>query len=179
MGRRLLRRQPPQTAPVREEANMSVRPILALVLAALSAACGSAGGGGAAPPPGGGGPATITIRAFTFNPANLTVAPGATVTVVNEDGTAHSVTSQAAPGQFTPGSVAGISFDTGPFTGTRSFSIPANAPDGTVVPYFCEVHRRDMLNAGQITVSAAAIGSGNSSADAGTTGTSPAPAPPY
>jgi hypothetical protein len=54
------------------------------------------------------------------------------------------VTSESAPGEFAPGGVAGVAFDTGPFTGARSFTIPADAPPGTVVPFYCSVHRERM-----------------------------------
>ena len=46
----------------------------------------------------------------------------------------------------------GVGFDTGPFLGTRSFTLPADAPVGTVVPYFCGMYRDAMLDAGDITV---------------------------
>jgi len=39
--------------------------------------------------------ADVTIVDFTFEPAELTVAPGATFTVVNVDTTAHTLTSDA------------------------------------------------------------------------------------
>lgn len=97
---------------------------------------------------------TITISGFAFSPQNLNAAPGATVTVVNKDPTPHSVTSESAPGAFTPGAVGGVQFDTGPFTGQRTFTIPASAQPGTVVPYFCTVHRQGMANTGQITITA-------------------------
>ena len=61
---------------------------------------------------------------MSFSPLDLAVPPGATVTVVTPD-MEHSVTSEAAPEQYTPGAVAGISFDTGVFIGQKSFTIPA------------------------------------------------------
>ena len=77
---------------------------------------------------------------------------------VQTDGTEHSVTSQAAAGSFTPGSVAGVSFDTGIFAGMATFTIPASAPVGTVVPYYCRVHTSMMTDATriQLTIGAAA-----------------------
>ena len=92
--------------------------------------------------------------------ANLTVAPGTTVTVVNKDSTGHTVTSESAADAFTPGSVGGVQFDTGVFTGTRTFVIPASAANGTVVPYYCQVHKGMMANRGQITISTSATGGG-------------------
>jgi plastocyanin len=93
---------------------------------------------------------TLTIQGLTFMPDNLTVAPGATVQVLNNDGsTLHSVTSESTAGSFTPGSVSGISFDTGLFVGvgTRSFTIPADAATGTVIHYYCRNHTSMMVNA--------------------------------
>jgi plastocyanin len=95
----------------------------------------------------------ITIADFTFSPTNLDVPAGGTVTVRNNDTAPHSVTSQAVEGSFIPGAVSGITFDTGVFTsGERTFTIPANAPAGTVVPYFCTVHTSAMKNSAHITV---------------------------
>lgn len=98
----------------------------------------------------------IDIQNFAFSPANLDVPAGSTVTVTNADAVPHTVTSQSAPGAFTPGGVAGVSFDTGSIAGGASgtFTIPAGAPVGTVVPYYCTVHLGGMANAGQITVTA-------------------------
>ena len=94
---------------------------------------------------------------FTFSPLDLAAPPGATVTVINNDPMPHSVTSEAAPEQYTPGSVAGVSFDTGEFTGDQSFTLPADAPDGTVVPYYCKVHQSGMTTrTGTITIQASA-----------------------
>ncbi len=100
----------------------------------------------------------ILISNLAYSPVNLQAPPGATVTVINADSTAHSVTSEATPGAFTPGSVAGVSFDTGAFTGgQRSFTLPANAPNGTAVPYYCTVHLGTMTPPnGTITINASA-----------------------
>jgi plastocyanin len=95
---------------------------------------------------------TITIQNFAYSPSNLDVPPGATVTVVNRDSVAHSVTSESALGNFTPGGVNGVSFDTGNFAaGTRSFTIPPSAPMGTVVPYYCVPHTSGMPQ-GTVTI---------------------------
>ncbi len=101
----------------------------------------------------------IRLSAFRFVPEHLTVAPGATVIVLNEDApTPHSVTSEAAPGTFAPGTVSGVGFDTEPFgTDQTSFSIPADAPDGTVIPFYCRVHgRTERTPEGLLTVRAGA-----------------------
>jgi len=110
---------------------------------ALLSGCGSAGGGG-----GGGAGATpgfyVVIAGSAFSPLQLGAPPGATVTVLNRDPMAHSLTSEAAAGDFTPGGVSGVEFDTGSFTGSRTFTLPADAPDGTVIPYYCTVHKGTM-----------------------------------
>ena len=95
------------------------------------------------PPPG----FYVRIHNMTFDPAELAVPPGATVTVMNEDGgTPHSATSEAKPNDFTPGASGGVSFDTGPFTGTHTFTIPATGlTDGTVVSYYCSVILEGLL----------------------------------
>ncbi len=103
----------------------------------------------------------ITISGMSFSPLDLHAPPGATVTVVNRDGELHSVTSEASPNAFTFGAVNGVSFDTGAFTGTRSFTLPSNAPSGTVVPFFCTVHAGAMTTPnGSITVDASAVATG-------------------
>ncbi len=126
-----------------------------VALATLAASCG----GSSSPAPSASGSGFfITIFNMSFSPLDLHAPPGATVTVVNDDGIDHSVTSEASANAFTFGSVAGISFDTGPFTGTRSFRLPSNAPNGTVVPYFCTVHKAQMnTRNGLITIDSSAV----------------------
>ena len=119
-----------------------------------SAAGGAATTGGQPGATTGGSPAaapTITIQNFAYSPSNLTVAPGDTVTVVNQDTVAHTATSESATGNFTPGAVNGVQFDTGTINAgaSGSFTIPASAPMGTVVPYYCALHLQGM---GQGTV---------------------------
>jgi plastocyanin len=95
----------------------------------------------------------VSIANLRFSPLDLKAPPGATVTVLNDDSMEHSVTSEATVGAFTPGAVAGVSFDTGAFTGDTTFVLPANAPNGTVIPYFCTVHTSTMATPnGSITV---------------------------
>jgi plastocyanin len=139
----------------------------ALALVLLGACGGSMssysnpqGDGGAATP---GTPPTsaavITIEGLTFSPLNVTVPPGATVTVRNMDGIVHSVTSEAAVGSFSPGAVDGVSFDTGLYTsGDRTITIPPNAAPGTIIPFFCRFHLA-MMPQGTITVQAAGTAS--------------------
>jgi plastocyanin len=112
--------------------------IWAAVTAAVAACGGSSSTSSPAPAPSPAQPSgfVITISGMAFSPLNLHVPAGSTVTVVNRDGVDHSVTSETAANMFTPGSVGGVQFDTGLFLGTRTFSIPANAATGTMVPYY-------------------------------------------
>lgn len=119
---------------------------------ALLALAGSACSGEVATPPNGAGVAQLTIEAFAYSPVNLEVPAGGSVLVWNKDAVQHTVTSASAPGTFTFGSVNGVEFDTRPFTGWTDFTISADAPVGTVVPYFCRMHGSAMLNEGTITV---------------------------
>lgn len=113
----------------------------ALLFAAALVSCSSGGGGGSSasgPPPVSSppsasvptatGPALITIADFAFAPADLLLAPGTTVTVVNQDSVTHTVTSDAA----------GV-FDTGdiPAGGTSTFTTPSVAGTNG---YHCAVH---------------------------------------
>ena len=72
--------------------------IVAAALLVSLAACGngeasdSAGAGGDGSGGGGEAGATVELTGFAFSPAELTVAPGTTVTFVNNDGAAHTVT---------------------------------------------------------------------------------------
>jgi len=129
----------------------------AAALAAL-AWCGgggySSGGGVTQQSDGGTSAYVVTIQGYAFSPQNLNVPAGATVTVKNGDGFAHSATSSTTPTAYTPGAVGGVSFDTGLFTGTQSFTIPATAVAGTVVPYYCKSHTSMMLNQPTITIAA-------------------------
>lgn len=70
----------------------------------------------------------IQIKNYAYSPDPITVKPGATVTVVNNDSVQHSVTSDD-----------GKSFDTGLFSqgSPATFTAP-NAP-GTY-PYHCTIH---------------------------------------
>ena len=123
-------------------------------LVGLSALAAAACGGSNSAPQG----FFISIRNMTFTPLSLDVPPGATVTVLNDDGIGHSVTSEATANAFTPGGVDVVTFDTGVFTGQRSFTIPSSAQEGTVVPYYCQVHRATMVTpTGTITIHAAAL----------------------
>ena len=99
------------------------------------------------------GPDTIVIQDFVYLPDNLVVAPGTTVHVLNRDLETHSATSESKLGNFTLGAVGGIEFDTGVIEpgGSGTFSVPPTASLGTVIPYFCTVHKSSM-GEGHITV---------------------------
>jgi plastocyanin len=140
----------------------------ALTSAAL--ACG--GSDGAAPAPSQAAQGfVITISGMSFSPVDLHVPPGATVTVVNRDSEVHSVTSAASPSTFVAGAVNGVSFDTGLFPGTATFVIPAAAPAGTAIPYFCRSHLAAMNTPnGTVTVDAAAAAPSGPTDGGGTDG---------
>ena len=74
---------------------------------------------------------TIRIQNFSFIPASQTVAPGDTVTWMNEDAVAHTSTSG------TPGNKSGM-WDSGALANGQSFSHTFDAA-GTF-DYFCEFH---------------------------------------
>jgi plastocyanin len=94
----------------------------------------------------------ITIRNFEFLPQSLQVIAGSSVLIRNEDPFMHTVTSESAPGSYTPGAVNGVEFDTAPFLGTRTISIRADAPVGTRIPYYCRLHGATMVNQGELVV---------------------------
>lgn len=71
---------------------------------------------------------TIVIKNFAFSPADLTVAPGAKVTVTNEDTVAHTVTATGDK-----------AFDTGDIAGGKTVTFTAPSTDGSY-PYICSIH---------------------------------------
>ena len=130
---------------------LAARSLLTLGVVALAAACGGGSSNSSSTPLGPG--YFITISGMSFSPLDLHVPPGGTVTVINRDSMPHSVTSETAANAFTPGAVAGVSFDTGEFAGQKSFTIPTTAAEGTVIPYYCTLHRQTMVTPnGTITV---------------------------
>ncbi|MFC5661926.1 cupredoxin domain-containing protein [Kitasatospora misakiensis] len=76
------------------------------------------------------GAATVTIKNFLFGPANLTVAPGTTITVTNQDSAGHTLTAIAP--------TAGA-FDTGLLEQGKSATITAPTTPGSY-PFHCDVH---------------------------------------
>ncbi|RAJ38432.1 plastocyanin [Kitasatospora sp. SolWspMP-SS2h] len=72
---------------------------------------------------------TVSIKDFKFSPGTLTVAPGATVTVTNQDSTTHTLTS-AGQKAFDTGSIAPGA--------TATFTAP-DTPGP--YPYLCTIHQ--------------------------------------
>ncbi|MFJ8429932.1 cupredoxin domain-containing protein [Kitasatospora sp. NPDC094019] len=125
-----------------------------LLLGAAGCSSGSGGGGGSSSPavsspaatsPAASSPAaasssasssapagavTVTIKDFLFGPATLTVAPGTSITVTNQDSTGHTLTAIA------PNAGA---FDTGLLEQGRSATITAPTAPGSY-PFHCDVH---------------------------------------
>ena len=73
---------------------------------------------------------TITIKNFMFSPDSLTVAPGAVVTVRNEDTVTHTLTDKTDQNTFNTGPV-------GP-NQAKTFKAPAKAGS---YPFFCMIHQ--------------------------------------
>ncbi len=137
------------------------RYLMLLAATAGFAACTSSGTSGGASSTGGSvgldaadpGPYRITIEDLVYMPTNLEIPAGETLWVVNKDVEPHSVTSESKPGDFVPGAVNGVQFDTGIVSVNASASIlvSATATPGTVVPYFCTVHKSSM-GEGSLTI---------------------------
>ena len=100
--------------------------------ALLLAACGSGAparhGMPSGAAPSGSTGTTVTISNFMFSPMQLTVAPGATVRVTNEDAATHTLT--ATGGQFNTGNIGQHQ--------TKSFEAPMTP--GTY-HYLCNIHQ--------------------------------------
>jgi plastocyanin len=73
----------------------------------------------------------VLVQGFRFQPSDLTVAPGATVTWTNEDDIRHTATS-GAPGA--PDGTFAVSLDGKGATGSFTFA------DAGTYAYYCEVH---------------------------------------
>jgi plastocyanin len=73
---------------------------------------------------------TITIKNFMFSPDSLTVAPGAVVTVRNEDSVTHTLTDKTDQSTFNTGPV-------GP-SQSKTFKAPGKAGS---YPFFCTIHQ--------------------------------------
>jgi plastocyanin len=73
---------------------------------------------------------TIVIKNFAFSPASLTVAPGAMVTVHNEDSVTHTLTDKADSTLFSTGDVSPGQ--------TKTFKAP-DKPGS--YPFLCTIHQ--------------------------------------
>jgi plastocyanin len=136
----------PETRSVTDQANnlLSRRAAtfaIALVsLAALVVTLVSATGGTTVPttastataPSTGDKSATITINNFEFIPAKITVSPGETIRVHNEDPVAHTLTA-------IPGSTPDGKFDSGNIAAGATKTVTAPKQSGTY-QYFCSIH---------------------------------------
>jgi plastocyanin len=110
---------------------MRTRLVLALIaFSALLAGCGGSSdekGSAAMSGPGSGGDDSVTIADYTYEPADLTVPAGTTITFTNEDSTPHTATSKTS-GAFESGSI-----DTG-----KSGSITLK--EAGTFAYYCQFH---------------------------------------
>ncbi len=83
----------------------------------------SGGGGG-----GGTGSSSVNIKNFAFDPANLTIKKGTTVTWTNNDNVDHTVTTTSGPESFDSGNIKPGGTYTHTFNTTGNYS------------YFCKIH---------------------------------------
>jgi plastocyanin len=104
----------------------------ALMLAACGGTSSGAYGGGTSTGVNGGGTAQVVMKNISFQPSQITVATGTTVTWTNEDSVAHTVTSG------TRGNPTGL-FDSGDIAGGGTFSYTFDQP-GTY-DYYCRIHQ--------------------------------------
>jgi plastocyanin len=107
---------------------------------------GSGNGGGAETEQpadgGGGGAAEVSMQNIQFDPAEITVAPGDTITFTNDEAVPHDVNKTSGPGpQFSSGPEGGMNKG-------DTFELTLDEP-GTY-EYVCRVHAPGM--AGTITV---------------------------
>ncbi len=102
--------------------------IIALVIAAnISCSKSGSSSNNTLPPPVAPGPGTVSISGMAFKPSTLTVKAGTKITWTNNDGFAHTVTSDDGS-TFSSGNVAAA----GKFTFTPSAA-------GTI-NYHCNIH---------------------------------------
>ena len=131
---------------------LSVAIVGATVLAFGLAACGGddddsggTGGGGAATteePASGGGGAQVSLKNIQFNPKDITVKPGETITFTNDESIPHDVHKTSGPGpDFSSGGDGGMQQG-------DTFELKLDKPGK--YDYVCHVHAPGM--AGTITV---------------------------
>lgn len=112
--------------------------IVCLVLAfgAIAAGCGGdgeeSGGGAPAGESSGGGPGEVSMKGLAFEPADITVKVGDTITWTNDEAVGHDVTKEGGPGpEFSSG-------DPGAMQEGDTFEQTFEQP-GTI-EYVCTVH---------------------------------------
>lgn len=126
----------PDRVPLPRRGHRLRRIVGAGVIVAAGALSLSACGGGGSPAAGGGASSstgatthqTVTIKNFSFHPANFTVEPGARITVKNDDSVTHTFT--ADDGKFNTG-------DIGPGT-SKTVTAPKSSGE---YPYMCQIHQ--------------------------------------
>jgi plastocyanin len=107
--------------------------LIALVLAALGTGLAACGGSGddstpvAAQPPKTANGVKVSVRDNTFNPGNVKVKEGQTVTFTNDGAVAHTVTG-----------IGGATFDSGALAPGKTFSFIAEGKGK--VTYVCTFH---------------------------------------
>jgi len=105
---------------------------LMLAFGATAAGCGgdekdSGGGGG-----GGGGASEVSMKGLAFEPADITVKTGDTVTWTNDEAVGHDVTKEGGPGpEFSSGDPGGMQEGD---TFEQTFDMPG------MIEYVCTVH---------------------------------------
>ncbi|WP_369184930.1 cupredoxin domain-containing protein [Streptomyces sp. Y1] len=105
------------------------RALAGALLVLTLGACSSSPSASPSSPSGGGSAGTrITIKNFQFQPADLTVHAGQSITVVNEDSTPHTVTADDK------------SFDTKDISGGATVTFTAPTTTGPH-PYICSIHQ--------------------------------------
>jgi plastocyanin len=101
---------------------------------------------------------TVSIKDFAFNPPNATVAPGTSVTWVNNDQVPHTATANDG------------TFDSGTLQPGQSYSFAFDKP-GTYA-YHCNIHPYMTATITVSGASASASGSANASSSASPSGSS-------
>jgi len=91
---------------------------------------GSTAAAGTGSPAAGSAADTIVIKNFMFAPMSTTVAPGAVVTVHNEDTVTHTLTDKADPKLFSTGDIAAGQ--------SKTFKAPGQAGS---YGYICTIHQ--------------------------------------
>jgi plastocyanin len=103
---------------------------------------------------------TVSIKDFAFNPPNATVAPGTTVTWVNNDQVPHTATANDG------------TFDSGTLQPGQSYSFAFDEP-GTYA-YHCNIHPYMTATITVSGASASSSGSANASSSASPSGSASA-----